>query len=171
MRFHEILLGWHNSFYVFGLIRVSALKQTKLILPHTHGDTILIARLILLGRFQQVSEYLFKSRRHAAQSNEIYKVEVPCGLDTDAYASWYDTQGMSRPKYPNWRILSEFNQTLKDVDVSWLDRMICRMYIGRFGLRHIHCLLWDLGGLPRRFVAVTSALFLKKKYTVERKSA
>ncbi|MBK8935905.1 MAG: glycosyltransferase family 2 protein [Chloroflexi bacterium] len=170
-RFHEILLGWHNSFYVFGLIRVSALKQTKLILPHTHGDTILIARLILLGRFQQVSEYLFKSRRHAAQSNEIYKVEVPCGLDTDAYASWYDTQGMSRPKYPNWRILSEFNQTLKGVNISMIDRMICRVYIARFGLRHIHCLLWDLGGLPRRFVAVTSALFLKKKYTVERKNA
>lgn len=170
-RFHEILLGWHNSFYVFGLIRVAALKKTKLILPHTHGDTILIARLSLLGRFQQVSEYLFLSRRHSAQSNEYYKAEVPCGLDTDAYAAWYDTQGMSRPKYPNWRILSEFNQTLEGVNASLLDRVFCRVYIARFGLRHIHCLLWDLGGLPRRFVAVTAALFLKKEYKTNHEAA
>lgn len=170
-RFHEILLGWHNSFYVFGLIRVSALKKTKLILPHTHGDTILIARLSLLGRFQQVSEHLFLSRHHAAQSNEIYKAEVPCGLDTDAYASWYDTQGMSRPKYPNWRILSEFNQTLNGVQVSLIDRTICRAYIARFGLRHIHCLLWDLGGLPRRLVIVVSARFLNKNYGTNQRTA
>jgi len=163
-RFRDIILGWHNSFFVFGLMRVSALRKTKLILPHTHGDTILISRMSLLGRFHQISEYLFLSRHHPEQSNEIYKAELPCGLDTDAYASWYDTQGTVRPKYPNWRILNEFHQTMDGIDLSLTDRLACNLTIARFGLRNAHCLLWDFGGWPRRLVKMISSLLLNKKY-------
>jgi glycosyltransferase involved in cell wall biosynthesis len=163
-RFHEIILGWHNSFYVFGLIRASALRRTKLILAQTHGDTILIARLSLLGRFLQIPEYLFLSRYHDEQSNQIYKADLPCGLDTDAYEAWYDTSGKKRKRYPHWQGLSEFRQTMKGLDLSLRDRLVCYSVIGRFALRHLHCLLWDFGGLPRRFVIVFSSIFLNKNY-------
>lgn len=164
-RFREIILGWHNSFYVFGLIRASALRRTKLILAQTHGDTVLIARLSLLGRFLQIPEYLFLSRYHDEQSNQIYKADLPCGLDTAAYEAWYDTTGKKRRRYPHWQGLSEFSQTMKGVKLGLTDRLACYSVIGRFALRHIHCLLWDFGGLPRRFVIVFSSLFLNKKYS------
>jgi glycosyltransferase involved in cell wall biosynthesis len=115
-RFHEIILGWHNSFYVFGLIRTTALRQTKLILAQTHGDTVLIARLSLLGRFLQIPEYLFLSRYHDEQSNQIYKADLPCGLDTSAYEAWYDTTGKKRKKYPHWQGLAEFRVGFYDLN-------------------------------------------------------
>jgi glycosyltransferase involved in cell wall biosynthesis len=164
-RFHEIILGWHNSFYVFGLIRTAALKRTKLILAQTHGDTVLIARLSLLGRFLQIPEYLFYSRYHDEQSNQIYKADLPCGLNTSAYEEWYDTTGKKRRKYPHWQGLAEFRQTMKNVNLSLVDKIACYTVIGRFALRHAHCLLWDFGGLPRRFIILFSAVFLKKKYS------
>jgi glycosyltransferase involved in cell wall biosynthesis len=163
-RFHEIILGWHNSFYVFGLMRTAALHRTKLILAQTHGDTVLIARLSLLGRFLQIPEYLFFSRYHDEQSNQIYKADLPCGLDTSAYEAWYDTTGKKRKKYPHWQGLSEMRQTMKNVDLSLVDRLACYSVIGRFALRHLHCLLWDFGGLPRRFVIIFSSVFLNKNY-------
>jgi glycosyltransferase involved in cell wall biosynthesis len=163
-RFRDVMLGWHNSFYVFGLIRTTALRQTKLILPQNQGDTILIARLSLLGRFLQIPEYLFLSRYHAEQSNQRYKAEVPCGLDAAAYSEWFDGTGKKRVNRPHWQALSEYFKTMDGIQMNIPDRLICYTVIGRFALRRAHCLLWDLGGLPRRFVIVFSSLFLKKNY-------
>jgi hypothetical protein len=53
---------------------------------------------------------------------------------------------------------------MKGLDLSLRDRLVCYSVIGRFALRHLHCLLWDFGGLPRRFVIVFSSIFLNKNY-------
>jgi glycosyltransferase involved in cell wall biosynthesis len=47
---------------IFGLIRASALRNTRLMGAYSHADLVLVGELRLLGEFRQVPEYLFSTR-------------------------------------------------------------------------------------------------------------
>ena len=49
-RFFDLVLAWHNCYYIFGLIRRTALDATPLMGNYSSGDSVLLARLGLLGR-------------------------------------------------------------------------------------------------------------------------
>jgi len=66
-RFRAVLLGPGEVHDVYGLIRMSAMRQTGLERPFHGSDKVFIAELSLLGRFVEVREVLFYSRRHAEQ--------------------------------------------------------------------------------------------------------
>ena len=62
----------HNFWYtehLDGLIRSSALAQTRLYLDHFIADHILLSELCLYGRFHRISEPLMFLRRHSKQSS------------------------------------------------------------------------------------------------------
>jgi len=158
IRYRDILFEWHNSLYVFGLIRASALRDTKLILPHAHGDTILLARLSLLGRFHQIPEYLFLSRYHPNQSNRMHDAELPRGLDLVAYTAWFDARVAKKLRHPYWRVMAAYYDTLRDIDLNWIARVLCNLTFARLLFRYRYGLLWDFGGLPRRFARMISSL-------------
>ena len=158
VRFRDILLEWHNSFYVFGLLRSAALRKTKLILPLAHGDTILIARLGLLGPFRQIPEHLFLSRYHPAQSNQVYQAALPRGFDLVAYSVWFDPRAVERIHYPYWRVMAEYFRTLAGVRLGWLERLSCYLSLAHLFLRHRKGLWHDLKSLPRRLSFVVSPL-------------
>jgi glycosyltransferase involved in cell wall biosynthesis len=164
VRFREILLGWHNSLFVFGLIRASALRETKLIQPLAHGDTLLIARLSLMGRFLGIPDYLFMSRNHPEQSNRVYKADLPRGLDLAAYTSWYDAQAARNLRHPYWRLMAEFYRTMWGIDLKMLDRLACHISFARLAFRYAHGLLWDLGGPARQLVRLFSFALRHKDY-------
>src|SRR5262245_7900591 len=70
-RFAELVLvnhRKHRAVEIFGLMRVSALLQTPLEGAYARGDSVLLARMALLGRFVELPERLFLSRSHASQS-------------------------------------------------------------------------------------------------------
>ena len=144
-RFREILLGWHNSFYVFGLMRVAALRRTKLILPHGHGDTILLARLSLLGPFRQVREHLFVSRRHDDQSNRMFvDPKARRGFDLAAYVAWFDPEAKRKIGFPAWTVIEQYYRTLDGVDLDVSTRIECHRVLAHLALRFRHELTTDV---------------------------
>lgn len=65
-RFRTVLLGPSFCLDCFGLIRSSALRKTRLILPFYGSEKILSGELGLLGRYGRVQEVLFFVRDHIA---------------------------------------------------------------------------------------------------------
>jgi glycosyltransferase involved in cell wall biosynthesis len=143
-RFEEIVLGWHNSFYIFGLIRSRSLRASKLILPQAHGDTILLARLALLGPFVQVRRHLFMSRKHSGQSNKLYlDPRMPRGFDLVAYSSWFNAPSAPTSRYPFVRLIREYYGTLDGVALAWRDHVACRATVLHLALRYRRGLRMD----------------------------
>jgi glycosyltransferase involved in cell wall biosynthesis len=63
----------HNFWYtehLYGLVRASALAQTRLYPYHFMGDHILLSELSLYGRFHRIPEPLLLLRRHGAQTSK-----------------------------------------------------------------------------------------------------
>jgi glycosyltransferase involved in cell wall biosynthesis len=70
-RFQDILFHAVWCFEVFGLIRADVLRKTPLIEKYYGSDKVLLARLSLLGRFQEIDKYLFFRRCSPKQSTNM----------------------------------------------------------------------------------------------------
>jgi glycosyltransferase involved in cell wall biosynthesis len=155
-RYGSVIFARNNSFYIFGLIRSSALRMTKLIVPQAHGDTILLARLSLLGPFAKVYEHLFVSRRHAAQSNKVFLDPTqPMGFDFARYSRWFAAPGASRSvECPYWWSLWEFYKASTGVRIGLRSRMKCWALLLRLARYYRRGLIADARRLASRLVAV-----------------
>jgi glycosyltransferase involved in cell wall biosynthesis len=67
-RFREMLLNDHWCLQIFGVMRMSALRQLPPQGSYVNSDRVLLTRMSLLGRFYEIPEHLFISRRHSGQS-------------------------------------------------------------------------------------------------------
>lgn len=149
-RLRVILSEPHNSYYIFGLLRASYLRNTRLILPHSHGDTILLARLALLGPFAKVDKYLFVSRRHTAQSNKMFLDRSrPGSFDFIAYSRWFAPPGKSTVEYPHSRAVIEFAKVPLGVSLGPISRLRVGALLLRLVRHYRRGLLADL----RRFLS------------------
>ena len=103
-RFRFLMRG-HKCFEIFGLIRRHELAQTPLMGAYSHGDGVLLARLALQGRFEEIPECLFLSRRHAEQSGTLEG-------DRQKYAVWFAPQLAGKTLFPHWRTYYEFLRSI-----------------------------------------------------------
>ena len=81
-RFSELVLVNHRSHRaveIFGLMRSSALQQTPLHGVYARADSVLLARMALLGRFVELPERLFLSRSHTSQSMQTLPSDIKNG--------------------------------------------------------------------------------------------
>ncbi len=60
--------GGDRCYQIYGVMRMSALRQIPPQGIYVNADGVLLARMSLLGRFYEVPEYLFINRRHSGQS-------------------------------------------------------------------------------------------------------
>jgi glycosyltransferase involved in cell wall biosynthesis len=67
-RFREMLLIHCWCYQIYGVMRMSDLRQVPPQGIYVNGDRVLLARMSLLGRFYEVPEHLFISRHHSGQS-------------------------------------------------------------------------------------------------------
>ena len=121
-RFEKLVLvnhRQHRAVEIFGLMRASALRTTPLEGKYARGDSVLLARMALLGRFVELPERLFLSRHHTGQSMQ----QLPSRL-RDAYGrnrftrvlgtgplpppEWWDSSLAGRITFPEWRLLREY---------------------------------------------------------------
>jgi glycosyltransferase involved in cell wall biosynthesis len=68
MRYVIFAGDWANA--VVGLIRASALKQTRLMPAYSGGDYRVLGELSLLGKFYEIPETLFERRLHAGSTSQ-----------------------------------------------------------------------------------------------------
>ena len=92
--------GGHIVHEVFGIIRSSTLRETKLIDGYVGSDLVLLGKLALRGRFHQVPERLFLHREHAGRS-------TIATAGVQGFTQWYDSSKSGRFVAPYWRRIYE----------------------------------------------------------------
>ena len=114
-RFRDIMLADHNCYQIFGVMRMSALRQLPPQGIYVNGDRVLLARMSLLGRFCEVPEDLFISRRHTGQSVEWLptRLTTPRFRLTKRYGTlpcteWWDPAKSRSLTFPEFRQLFEY---------------------------------------------------------------
>ncbi len=127
----------HPVVAVFGVMRRSALAQTRLIGKYTGSDRPLLSEMSLLGPFYEVPEYLFLYRHHAEQSWGGNK-------SNQAQQTWYDPARAGKRTYPHWRLLSEHLKSISRSPVGPIDRVSCYLYMGYWMRKHWRPLYYNL---------------------------
>lgn len=139
-RFREIACLPHSCQHIFGVIRMSALQSIPWWGTYAGSDRSLLARLALLGRFEEVPECLFFLRRHSGQSINIGQRSLYL------YNIWYCTDNKGRIVLPGWLMFYEYFMAMRKAPMSWHDRIGCYLrlfgpYLKTDGLRMIKDLI------------------------------
>lgn len=122
VRYEALIRFGHKCFEVFGLIRRNELRNTTLIGPYARGDGVLLVQLSLLGRFQEIPEYLFFPRQHREQSMSMVG-------DFRRYAVWFNPGLNEKMVFPYWRMHFEYLRAINMFELKWHDRIRCYRYL------------------------------------------
>lgn len=117
VRFRRQIVG-HQCYEVFGVFRTAALKRTPLIGEYAGGDAALLLELCLIGKFLEIPERLFLSRRHPSQSASMQR-------NFRAWAEWFKPDLSGRLVLPYWRLLSEYRRIVRTADLTAAERLFC----------------------------------------------
>jgi len=121
-RFNRMLYE-RGCYSILGLMRLSALRQTRGHEAYTHGDGVLMARLALLGRYHEIPEALFLNRDHPARSARVAKPQY------HTYDGWFDTKKVGRISLPYWRMWFGYLQGVWETPLSFRSRLWCHFYL------------------------------------------
>jgi glycosyltransferase involved in cell wall biosynthesis len=105
-RFADILARTTSCIEIFGVIRRSALEQTRQFLPFAAADRILLAELTLLGHFVEVPAELFLHREHEGRS--IRQTSTAAARD-----AWFDPSRADQIALPTWRLGWEYARVVR----------------------------------------------------------
>ena len=134
-RYKDLLFSVRWCFEVFGLIRTDMLKRTSLIGSYYGSDKVLLAELILLGRFYTLFEDLFFRRCHANQSSTLNS--------TVEREAWINSRAAKNLIFPRFTCLLGYLQAVTNHPLSTLESLYCLMNLA----------LWSVNGSNwRRFI-------------------
>jgi glycosyltransferase involved in cell wall biosynthesis len=130
-------LGYANP--VYGLIRSSALRRTRLLGDYPSADYVLLAELALLGEFAELPERLFLRRIHPQMS----RLQNP---DPASAARWFRPDTQARFRAESSRLCLEHLVAISHAPLGVAERLRC---IGTFarvgGRRYAHHVLREAG--------------------------
>ena len=114
-RFADFLVRTTSCTEAFGVIRRSTLERTRLLLPVPAADRVLLAELLLRGRFVEVPEELFRHREHPDRTTRKHRTPI-------AQAAWADPCRDRLLVLPTWRLGVEFARAIRRVPLGRDDR-------------------------------------------------
>jgi hypothetical protein len=121
-RFYECINVPHAQTAVFGVMRTSVLRQTRLIGAFSSSDRVLLGEMTLLGRLYEIPHMLFFYRHHEQQSWRAY-------WGRHRYLAWFDPTKAGRISFPHWRLLLEHYITISRAPISPSERLVCLLYL------------------------------------------
>ncbi len=131
-RFREYLFrraGLWNA--IWGLIRVSELRKTRLHGSYLASDQVLLGELILRGKIYQVPERLFFRRFHPEQGQRLYRKKK-------SYAVWFDSTNTRKVLIPwRWKLFFEYLLATRRTQLSWYEQTCCNLYIMKWGVKKL----------------------------------
>jgi glycosyltransferase involved in cell wall biosynthesis len=143
----------HGAHEMFGLMRTAQLRKTSLWRAHVRGDSVMLARLLLLGRFRRIDEYLFFNRDHTDRSSKyLSRTLVRKGSRLSKYlgfgplpsAEWWDPKLKGKIVFPEWRVLREYLRAVQEAELSAAEKAACYRTVMRFAIRHSPKMARDL---------------------------
>jgi glycosyltransferase involved in cell wall biosynthesis len=150
-RFREMLLNDHYCYQIFGVMRMSALQQIPPQGIYVHGDRVLLARLSLLGRFYEIPEPLFISRRHDDNSSKKlparlrqrrFRLTSRCGALPGL--DWWDPTKARAITFPEFRHLLEYFLSIHLVRLNVVQKVHCYRLLLVWTKMHRRKLLNDI---------------------------
>ena len=152
-RFRGLLMtGGHMCYQIYGLMRMSALKRIPPMGSYVDADGVLLARMSLLGRFYEIPECLFISRRHVGQSSTILPARLrhparfrltnrhgwlPC-------PEWWDPAKTRALTFPEFRLLAEYILSIYHAPLSAGKKLRCYSMLLPWIKIHFRPMLKDL---------------------------
>lgn len=135
----------HGAHELYGLMRTDALRLTPGFRAHVRGDSVLLARLALLGRFRRIEEHLFYNRDHTDRSSKyLARTAVRKGSRLSRYigcgplpsAEWWDPKLKGRIVFPEWRVLREYLRSVQETELPAGQKLACYRTVLRFAVGH-----------------------------------
>jgi glycosyltransferase involved in cell wall biosynthesis len=139
-RFGNIITRNRGSPPIFGVIRASILRKTPLIARYHASDQVLLAELILHGRFHEISEELLLHREHPHRSVYTHTRHSIIG--------WLDPTLEGQITFPIGRTFIEYVRAIGRSPVSWPERIHCAWHMVRWMKRHRKAMISDVISLP-----------------------
>jgi hypothetical protein len=153
-RFREMLhSGGHMCYQIYGVMRISALRQLPPQGIYVNADGVLLARMSMLGRFYEVPEYLFTSRRHSRQSMATLPIRLKQPRRfrlTNWYCSslpgpeWWDPGKTRALTFPEFRLLLEHSLSIFRAPLSAGQKLRCYSTLLVWIRWHLKFMLKDL---------------------------
>jgi hypothetical protein len=143
----------HAAQEIYGVIRADALRRTPRYERCVRTDSILLARLALLGRFRAVEEPLFLNREHVERSVRLVpghrarrrsRMSKWLGSGPVPPPEFWDPALSGRVVFPEWRILREYSRSLSMAALDPRERARCHLTVMRFALKHTPKLARDV---------------------------
>jgi glycosyltransferase involved in cell wall biosynthesis len=118
-RLRSLIRGLGLSNAAFGLIRRSALEQTRLLASFPASDYVMLAELALLGEFHEVPERLFFRREHEKMSRRAHR----SGSEA---AEWFEPGSGQRKKVREFQgLLVEHVRSIHRMPLGARERVLC----------------------------------------------
>ena len=150
-RFREMLLIYHWCYQIFGVMRMSALRQLPPQGSYVNSDGVLLAQMSLLGRFYEVPEHLFVSRHHSGQSSAVPPVRItqPRFRLTNRYSTlpcpeWWDPTKTRALTFPEFRQLLEYFLSIYRAPLGAGQKLRCYFMLLPWIKIHFRPMLKDL---------------------------
>lgn len=134
-------IKWANP--IFGLIKTSALRQTRGIDNYHSSDLVMLVELVLRGKFVELPDALFFRRIHDQMSWQANRTP-------ERLARWFNPQLRAWVVFPTWRLLRELLVAVKRAPLN--DRQRRRALVAVLSLwprRHRARLIREVTRIPR----------------------
>jgi glycosyltransferase involved in cell wall biosynthesis len=133
----------HVGYEIFGLMRRDVMRSVPRQGAYSHADRVFLVRMSLRGRFHEVDEYLFLARRHASQSMQQqpggtlrHRLARWIGAGPLPPPEWWDASKKDKITFPDWRLLREYQASVRDAPLPAAERLCCEMYVGLWVLKY-----------------------------------
>jgi len=125
----------HICYPVFGVIRTSALRKTRLIGKFNSSDRITLTELALLGKFTEIPDYLYYKRFHKKMSTRAQK------WGSKEMAAWFDTKKGKYVPFVKARLFLEYIKSVNRVPIPLNTKIKCYRIITRYLIRERKALI------------------------------
>src|SRR5262249_47768626 len=122
---------------------------------YARGDSVLLVRMALLGRFIEMPQRLFLSRKHADQSMQTLPSNIKSGksvfsriLGTGPLPppEWWDASRKGKVNFPEWKLVKEYFVSIGMMkkQLRFADRLHCHGVMVMWVVRNTHKLTRDV---------------------------
>jgi hypothetical protein len=134
-------------------MRMSALRQIPPQGRYVNADTVLLARMALLGRFHEIPEHLFISRHHRGQSNKTLppRLRQPRRIRlTNRYSrklpglEWWDPSKARAITFPEFRLFREYSMSIYRAPLGVGQKLRCYSFLLPYIRTNFKLMLKDL---------------------------
>jgi glycosyltransferase involved in cell wall biosynthesis len=147
-----LMTGGYMCYQIFGVMRMSALRQIPPQGSYVDADGVLLARMSLLGRFYEVPEHLFISRRHIGQSSTILpaRLKQPRRFRlTNRHGwlpgpEWWDPSKARALTFPEFRLLLEYYLSIYRAPLRAGQKLRCYLLLLPWIKMHFRSMIKDL---------------------------